>query len=213
MRGGSRYGAGRPGWKGKTGQKLQIDVRKMARDGLLVAGKFFSWVWWNDAGERTSSIGVRVTGNNSISLKYTITGQAGNPDQCINLPIRLDRTACNYGGSRVWFSCPQCSTRVGILYLTHGTWRCRHCSKLAYTSQSEDVTSRLWRKQRKIERRLAGSAGEWNGWRKPKGMHQITFDRLRAAIAEIERAKDQAFMMMAMQFFGPARFAAIVGAN
>jgi hypothetical protein len=87
---------------------------------------------------------------------------------------------------------------------------CRHCSKLAYTSQSEDVTSRLWRKQRKIERRLAGGAGDWNGWRKPKGMHQTTFDRLRASIADIEREKDKAFIAMAMGFFGVARFAAIV---
>ncbi len=197
MRGGSRYGAGRPGWKSKVNTRCQLDVRKFIRDGFLAPGREYTWSWTTE-GRQVASIGMLVDGGDCITLHYCANEKA------VRLPIRLTRTECNYGGERVWFLCPHCGKRSAILYLTSGTFACRHCSKLAYASQSEDAISRLWRKQRKIERRLAGSAGEWNGWRKPKGMHQTTFDRLRAAIVEIEREKDRAFMMTVMQFFGQA---------
>ena len=75
-----------------------------------------------------------------------------------------------------------------------GRYACRRCSRVTYLSQCEDETGRLWRKQRKIERKLAGhSAGEWNGVDKPKGMHQQTFDRLRRQIGEMEMRKDDLF--------------------
>ena len=50
--------------------------------------------------------------------------------------IRLESTACYFGGCRWWFICPGCGGRRGILYrpFTARYYRCRHCYNLAYLS-------------------------------------------------------------------------------
>ena len=48
---------------------------------------------------------------------------------------------------------------------------------------------RAWRKQCKLEKHLI------DGWRKPKGMHWKTCDRLREGINECEMQKDIALMI------------------
>ena len=104
-------------------------------------------------------------------------------------------TPCNDGGARPWFLCPSCGRRCAVVYFgaPGGRYACRHCARVGYLSQCEDEMGRLWRRQRKVERKLAGGAGEWNGWQKPKGMHQQTFDRLRGQIWELEIRKDELF--------------------
>lgn len=54
-------------------------------------------------------------------------------DTCIS----LCSSAVNKGGLRVWFSCPKCSNRVGILYRQPLTEviACRKCLKLEYRSR------------------------------------------------------------------------------
>jgi hypothetical protein len=56
---------------------------------------------------------------------------------------------------------------------------------------------RLWRRQRKVERKLVDGTDEWNGWKKPKGMHQQTFDRLRNQVWELEMRRDEVFEIQA----------------
>jgi hypothetical protein len=181
--GGMRTGAGRPGWKRKAEQSLAFDVRQVARKGMLRPGAF-AWHWTSNYGEKVGSVGVRVT------------------DDAQRM-IRINRTPCNYGGSRPWLLCPSCGRRCAVVYFgaPGGRYACRRCSRVAYLSQCEDETGRLWRKQRKIECKLAGGASEWNGWQKPKGMHQQTFDRLRHRIGEIEMRKDDLFAFLAASLF------------
>ena len=48
--------------------------------------------------------------------------------------LRLDRSATGFGGIRLWFSCPICNKRAGVLY-KHPVSQilgCRKCLKLDY---------------------------------------------------------------------------------
>ena len=66
------------------------------------------------------------------------------------------------------FRCPRCGDRCVVVYFGGGTFACRKCMRLGYASEAETMIGRLWRKQKKIERRLAGGADEWDG-AKPNG--------------------------------------------
>lgn len=193
MRGGNRFGAGRPAYKRKTTSCCRLDIPKMAGDGFLRPGRRFPWVWSAD-GRECASVYV-VVAESQILLQYSHQGTS------VSFPIDLTRSSCNYGGSRLWACCPQCRHRVGTLYLTGSAWACRKCARLSYPSQSDDETGRAWRAQYKIEARLAGGKGEWNGWRKPKGMHKRTFDRLRYKIILLEEVRDRALCHFASRYF------------
>ena len=136
-KGGYRWNAGRPGWHVKAEHCLRIDARRWAREGMFSAGRAGAWVWRDaDSGEETSRIGYCGEGG-AVSLNFTLNGEP------VRQHITTQRTACNYGGSRVWFSCPRCWRRVAVLFL-RGTagfiWR--HCGRIAYGSQSDDAMGR-----------------------------------------------------------------------
>lgn len=179
MKGGSRYGAGRPGWHVKAEHCKRIDVRRFKREDMLRHG---SWAWnWRDSetGKVLASIGV-IGGHDRITLDYAVGGVP------ITEHINVTRTACTYGGSRPWFNCPKCRGRVAVLYLRQQRFACRKCQRLVYASQSEDQLGRTWRKQQKLEARL----GE--NWRRPKGMHRKTRERILDAIWKCEGIRDDA---------------------
>jgi hypothetical protein len=189
-RGGSRYGAGRPGWKRKAETSKALDIRHIARKGPLRPGAF-SWSWtYTHSGESAGSISVRVADDpERVILSYTWTPYGHDP-QAIQCSLWIYRTPCNYGGSRPWFICPQCQRRCAVVYLgaRGGRYACRHCSRVAYYSQSEDLIGRVWRKQRKLESKLI------DGWEKPKGMHWKTCERLRDGIMQCEEIRDRAIV-------------------
>jgi hypothetical protein len=104
-------------------------------------------------------------------------------------------TTCNYGGTRPWFACPHCASRVAVIYLRRGGFYCRKCAQVAYHSQSADECGRTWRNQQKAEAKLGV------GWARPKGMHHKTRERLLAVIWACEETRNIAI----------ARFMAKVG--
>lgn len=196
--GGMRFGAGRPGWKRKAEQSMAFDVRQIARKGLLKPG-VFSWHWTSNYGERVGSVGVRVADDGRrVTLAYQWTPYNSEP-RSVHCTLWIERTRCNYGGSRPWFLCPSCGRRCAVVYFgaPGGCYACRSCLRVAYLSQSEDEMGRLWRRQRKIERKLAGGPEQWGGWQKPKGMHQKTYDRLCAQLWGFEKRKDEVFSVQA----------------
>jgi hypothetical protein len=182
-KGGMRWGAGRPGYKAKAEQLPRIDVREWARRGYLRGPLGFSWSW-NREGEPAGSIGVRVHGPDALTLDYRIT--ANDVARDVAARVEMVRTPCPYGGARPWFTCPRCARRVALLYLRGGDFACRHCKRVAYSSQSDDALDRLWRRQSKIETRL----GEH--WRRPKGMRRHTYERLIAEVIDCEEKRDKA---------------------
>ena len=146
---------------------------------MLVGGSY-SWRWSNSrTGEDVGSIGIS-TGPGHARLSYS------HDDTPISETLRIAETACNYGGVRPWFMCPRCSRRVAVLFLRSGRFMCRPCGRVAYASQAEDAMGRAWRRQGKLEARLD------ENWRRPKGMHHATRERLVDGIFDCERLRDEA---------------------
>lgn len=160
MKGGVRYGAGRPALHDKTTTCPSIRV--------------------SDLKGRLSTPGAAL----DVALTYIWQGEQATRR------ILLTRTTCGYGGYRYWFVCPQCGTRVAIIYLRDDPG-CRECFGLRYPSQSENAIQRGWRRQDKVERLLAAGAEKWNCCR-PKGMHWVTFERLLRERCRLQKQRDDA---------------------
>lgn len=178
-RGGSRYGAGRPGWRAKAEGCMRLDVRDLDRRQLLRTG-FFTWRWSNSyTGEEVGSISIQAA-SDSLELRFNCDGRP------VAQHIVIDRTPCPFGGSRPWLRCDRCFLRVAVLYLRGGRFTCRHCGRVAYSSQSEDALGRTWRRQNKLESRL----GE--DWKRPTGMRRATFESILSRIWDCEEQRDDA---------------------
>ncbi len=176
-RGGMRYGAGRPGWRCKAESCLRLDVRELARRGQLRGGHF-GWHWTNTAtGERSGSVAGWVE-QHALVLTYSTDGTP------VAQTIGLERTPCPFGGSRPWLRCGRCHRRVALIYFGGTNFSCRRCSRVAYSSQSEDAIDRAWRRQAKLECRL-GPDGS-----RPKGMRLATYDRILDGISACEDRRD-----------------------
>jgi len=182
MKGGYRCGAGRPASRPQTSWASRLDVRKLARDGLLTPDRQTTWRWSNGL------LATMAADTDHLLITYRFKFAEGERE--VQSRIRLTQTPCQFGGARSWFACPRCSRRVAILYLW-GYPACRTCCRMGYPSQSEDTMARSWRRTRKIETKLAGGAREWN-YRRPKGMRKATFERLREAYWREEEIRDNA---------------------
>jgi hypothetical protein len=68
----------------------------------------------------------------------------------------LVATPCFFGGERLWFLCPSCSKRVGVLYFIQNAYACRSCSNLAYRSQQKN--------------HVGSKAVYWKYWRTEDGL-------------------------------------------
>ena len=76
-----------------------------------------------------------------VVLQYTYTDKQIGETANIDYIVPLTWTPCTYGGKRYWFLCPlginslACGRRVGVLYRVGKYFGCRHCMRIAYTSQ------------------------------------------------------------------------------
>ena len=92
-------------------------------------------------------------------------------------------------GLRPFFECPVCGRRCCLLYLAERC-ACRQCLRLSYPVQFETKLDqgfrRAWKARMKLVQPDGRSAcGDWiPDWRKPKGMHWTTFNRLRDEAAQ-----------------------------
>jgi hypothetical protein len=191
--GGSRFGAGRPARNVRIESLHRLDVRDLHRRGFLVVGQSGDWAWSRN-GKRTGSIGVTVTAG-AVTLDYC----HGDKSDAKRVVLYLQRTPCQYGGHRAWFTCPRCSRRVAVVCMAGATWGCRYCLRVRYQSQSEDPIQRTWRRTRKIEARLA--AGEDRPHGKPAGMRWATFERIQDELAAIEQKRNRAFCLYVARRF------------
>lgn len=152
-----------------------LDIRRLSRARLLKPGRWFSWQWLI-GGRPVSSIQVQVE-TERVLLVYQC--RRGRVWQEIEQSILIKSTLCNYGGSRPWWCCPSCGRRVAVLYSPGQPFACRHCHRLAYASQREEIGDRALRQSQKIRKRLGGTANMMELFPlKPKGMHWRTYDRL-----------------------------------
>ena len=173
-------GSGRRGYGGKatTDSYRALDVRRLHRKGLLVVAHTVGWEWSRN-GQVVASVQVRTAGDR-VTLEYQHR-HADHVWRQIECPVALEWTACNLGGSRVWFRCPRngCGRRVALLYFGGpGAPACRRCKNLAYQCQRESPGDRAARRADTIRHRLGWAAGIFNPrGEKPRGMHWRTFEQ------------------------------------
>ena len=182
------YGSGnryRRNKKATLDDTLRLDIRTLKRLGFLRPGY---WpLYWSSDGHNRDSIGLEVESDHMM-LRYQHCATGGDW-QAVREVVMFDFTACHYGGKRTWFLCPRCQRRVGVLYSYRGRFLCRHCHGLHYGCQQETDLDRMYRKTRKIRRRLGGSMNLPEMiWRKPKGMHWATFQQLKVQERQAEAA-------------------------
>lgn len=172
------YGSGRKFGADCTDDYRSLDVRRWQRDGYLVPGQKLDWQWLQ-SGKKIAAIDVKVEiGQVRLIYNYRRNGEDW---ESLDYPVKLQTTACHYGGVRYWFICPAvgCGRRVTMLYLGNKIFACRHCYQLVYKSQRETKSDRGYRGAGKIRNKLAWPSGIINpSGDKPKGMHWKTYCRL-----------------------------------
>jgi hypothetical protein len=147
----------------------------------LLCGEIVSVINWSIGGQSVGGVSV-YGGDDFITLKYTVAKNDNEPER-IEQKINLTYTACHLGGSRPWFSCPDCDRRSGVLINAGELFSCRKCCELPYKSQMESDTDRAARRIRKVQNRLGNT--DWYNvldvrFPKPLGMHWKTYDRIVA---------------------------------
>jgi len=189
-----------------TDDVKSIDIGFFRRSGCLPRSwpdfggtRLLGSLSWTRHEQETGSVGYEISYN---ALVLSFSHRRGSDCwQDVNQAIRFDRTRCNYGGVRLWFRCPHCSSRIAVIYLGNDGFLCRHCYRLPYTSQHESLADRMMRKARKIRKRLEASNNLFEPvWYKPKGMHWKTYERLH----ERERKCNHLCMLIPLQQFQAA---------
>jgi hypothetical protein len=174
---GGRGSGRRSSYNGKpeTNDSMPLDIRKIARKGLLVPGNGFSWQWLvND--RQVAGISVRVNFSQGLMLSY----KKISTGEVVEQRVQTQTSPCHLGGQRHWFTCPRCSKRVAVLYAPGRYFACRQCGGLSYATQKEGVGDRASTRADKLRNRLGWEAGILNGsGGKPKGMHWTTYQRLK----------------------------------
>jgi hypothetical protein len=190
-------GSGRP--RGFGRQKVEtcrsIDVNRLHSAGCLKPGSRCE-TYWIRGGETVGSISLRAEAD-WLHLTHGVRIGGGDWEN-VTETVDIVRVPCRFGGARPYFICPgvvngtACGRRVTKLYGPGRYFVCRHCYRLAYASQSEDVLNRSVRRANKVRRRLGGKAGTGLPFPpRPKGMWRRTYERLREqAFGAEERADD-----------------------
>jgi hypothetical protein len=162
-----------------TDSYCRLDVRRLARDGVLTLGRSVS-LRWSVGREPAGSIRLYAT-EGGVVLDYRQRLNGGDW-QARHYTVRIEHTPCTLGGSRPWFLCPakRCGRRVAILY-GGAIFACRTCHRLAYASTRESAGDRSSRRADRLRERLGWEPGILNGsGDKPKWMRWRTFERLTA---------------------------------
>lgn len=167
--------------KDKTSESLPLDIRELYKKQLLKPGHSITSKW-SRAGNCYASISGRVF-YDYLLLEYTY-----QKTEQVKQRIDFDFTPCNYGGQRVWFTCPYCGRRCAVIYSRGKYFACRLCCNLTYPTQCESDAERLLTKAGKLRDRIGAEPGCLNGlpFDKPKGMHHKTWDLIRFQILELE---------------------------
>jgi hypothetical protein len=171
--------------KNNTDRFRKLDVRWLQRHGCLDES---GDVYFHDRRIGPAAVTIDVH-QGYLALRYRVQLPGEQQGRDFQSLVPLDWVACNYGGRRPWFICPnpECRRRVAILY-GNVVFACRNCHRLAYQCQKETDDDRALRRANSIRRRLGWQTGSlnppgWNvdpawTWYKPKGMHRATYSHL-----------------------------------
>jgi hypothetical protein len=170
----------------------RIDIRFLKKQGMLRPNTSGT-LSWNIGGEPSGSIRYSMF-SDQMWLRFKCRWFDEEWED-IEQEIWFDETPCNYGGTRMWFTCPECDQRVAVLYCVDTYFMCRHCNRLPYSSQGEGYLDRMSRKVDKLSNKLEADEYVNDGdlW-KPKGMHWRTFYNLKMAEIDADERSTNAFL-------------------
>jgi hypothetical protein len=159
--------------KALTTARMRLDIRGMQADTRVVWAKLHRWN--NGATVTLTFRDGRAVIETRVPGQSTYTAHAD-----------LDTTPLHFGGHRVWWKCPCCQTRVGVLYWQACRWQCRKCARLVHESTRESDSSLAYARVNKVRRKLGWGGGLASplGGRK-KGMHWKTYIRLMQELVEV----------------------------
>ena len=150
---------------------MPLDIRKIARKGLLVPGDSFSWQWLVHD-QQVAGISIRVNFDHGMVLSYRLKSTG----EMVEQRVQTQTSLCHLGGQRHWFTCPRCSKPVAVLYAPGQYFACRQCGGLGHATQKEGAGDRASTKADKLRKRMGWEVGILNGdGGKPKGMHWKTY--------------------------------------
>ena len=155
----------------------QLDVRVLKRGGLFDQRTSTGSIKWTNSGLTECAVEYNYT-DSTLSISYVVrTPQTAS--ERVSEHIFIDRTVCNYGGTRAWFSCPNCNARKAILYCASKRFLCRQCYGLNYSCQNEVYADRMIRKARKLRSKVGASMNlRLPISERPHGMYRTTFERM-----------------------------------
>ena len=155
----------------------QLDVRALKRSGLFDQSTSNGSINWTNQGLAECAMAY-IYADSTLSISYAVKTPHAAPETASE-HIFIDRTTCNYGGTRTWFSCPNCNARKAILYCASKRFLCRQCYGLSYSCQNEVNADRMIRKARKLRSKLGASMDLQRPISaRPHGMYRTTFERL-----------------------------------
>ena len=155
----------------------QLDVQVLKRNGLFDLSTSHGSMTWTNLGLSECSMEYTYK-DSTLCISYAVKAPQ-TVSETVSEPIFIDRTTCNYGGTRTWFSCPNCNARKAILYCASKRFLCRQCYGLNYSCQNEVYTDRMIRKARKLRSKLGASMDLQRSISdRPHGMYRATFERL-----------------------------------
>ena len=156
-----------------------LDVRILSRQGVLREGVQAVITWrQGQQGECSIKLACERWG---IVLTYRAQ-RAGGAWQTVHQEIAVERIRTGFG-MRALLRCSECQRRVALVYLSDRLiFVCRVCRALPYASQCERLDDRLYRRMRKLRKRVGAANGvmEQPLWHypKPKYMHQSTYEHI-----------------------------------
>lgn len=154
------------------------------------AGDSGAW-WWTWRGEVSSSVGwqwceskERGEGEEK-SPGHVVVSYMTKDDGCsFRERVELTQTRPHLGGRRLWWVCPACERRCGVVFvLGERGLACRQCADLTYISSQSGQLERAQRQKAKLGKLLGDSEARGGCFDrvplvKPKWMRQKRFERL-----------------------------------
>jgi hypothetical protein len=181
------WGSGRYGFgsSAATNEVNRVDIRYLRKRGWLYPGARGS-LSWSCGGEPAGNVCYSITGD-AFTLDYKVR-QCGGDWEPITLHVPMTTTPCRYGGQRYYFQCRGlgCGRRCEVLYSAGKYFVCRKCAGLLYSSQKGCPIDRAIAAKHKLGKQIFEDY-DGDGWRKKKGMHWKTFDRLYARYQSYDR--------------------------
>lgn len=107
-----------------------LPINDLARQPLIPFTKL-EWVWRTHKNTQETMVPINVL-QDALELHFPIGAERARQT------VQLTSSLGPHGGDRMWFVCPTCQRRVGVLYHKNGLpFLCRTCHQLAYPSQYE----------------------------------------------------------------------------